>query len=212
MNESASATLRGTLSKSAWTSLSAIGAAVLASSCCLGPLILAAVGIGTIGVAGTLEKFRPYLIALALAVLGVAFYLTYQKRPSGCHDGSCESRHVSRWSRLGLWVVALIVLGTLTFPSWSQVLLNGGTQSVMTGPALRYSVSGMTCAGCSVTVQRSLSAVPGVKSAIVDFESATARVEMAADKPPATSVLVEAVEAAGYSITPIDDKQPEESQ
>lgn len=200
------------LNRNACTSLGAIGAAVLASSCCLGPLILAAVGVGTIGVAATLDQFRPYLIALALAVLGVAFYLTYRKRTPGCRDGSCESRRVSRWSRLGLWVVTLVVLATLSFPSWSQVLLGANAQSDMPGSVLSFSVSGMTCAGCSVTVQRSLSAVPGVKSAIVDFESATARVEVAADKLPATSVLVEAVEAAGYSITPIDDKQPEESQ
>lgn len=56
------------------------------------------------------------------------------------------------------------------------------------------SVSGMTCNGCSNTVTRLLSRVPGVTGAIVDLESGRATVTGHASPHE----LVAAVQAAGY--------------
>lgn len=172
------------MNRGAWTSLGAVGAAILASSCCLGPLILALLGAGTIGASGMLERFRPFMVVVALAMLGTALFLTYRRRPVACNDGSCESSRASHWSRLGMWVVTLIVLGILMFPNWSQDFFSAGTHSRLDSSALRFSVSGMTCAGCALTIQKALSEVPGVKGVEVDLESATAKVEVATNSPP----------------------------
>ncbi|MFO1136637.1 MAG: heavy metal translocating P-type ATPase [Rhodoblastus sp.] len=59
-----------------------------------------------------------------------------------------------------------------------------------------FPVDGMTCASCSLRVEKALSAVPGVKSAAVNLSAMTARVEAAPEVKPAD--LVAAVEAAGY--------------
>ncbi|MFT4096260.1 MAG: heavy metal translocating P-type ATPase [Rhodoblastus sp.] len=59
-----------------------------------------------------------------------------------------------------------------------------------------FPVDGMTCASCSLRVEKALAAVPGVKSAAVNLSAMTARVEAAQDVRP--SDLVAAVEAAGY--------------
>ena len=59
-----------------------------------------------------------------------------------------------------------------------------------------FPVDGMTCASCSLRVEKTLSAVPGVKSAAVNLSAMTARVEAAPEVKPAD--LVAAVEAAGY--------------
>ena len=59
-----------------------------------------------------------------------------------------------------------------------------------------FPVDGMTCASCSLRVEKALAAVPGVKSAAVNLSAMTARVEAAPDVRPAD--LVAAVEAAGY--------------
>ena len=59
-----------------------------------------------------------------------------------------------------------------------------------------FPVDGMTCASCSLRVEKALSAVPGVKTAAVNLSAMTARVEAASDVRPAD--LVAAVEAAGY--------------
>ena len=60
-----------------------------------------------------------------------------------------------------------------------------------------FPVDGMTCASCSLRVERALAAVPGVKSAAVNLSAMTARVEAAPAVRPAD--LVAAVEAAGYA-------------
>ena len=58
----------------------------------------------------------------------------------------------------------------------------------------QLSVNGMSCQHCVAAVTRALQAVPGVQSARVDLDSASAQVEGSA---PAQS-LVDAVVAAGY--------------
>ena len=60
-----------------------------------------------------------------------------------------------------------------------------------------FPVDGITCASCSLRVEKALASVPGVKSAVVNLSAMTARVEATRDVKPAD--LVAAVEAAGYA-------------
>jgi len=57
-------------------------------------------------------------------------------------------------------------------------------------------VNGMTCAGCTQSVERALADVPGVKSAVVNLSLGQASVE--ADSSVEESSLVQAIQAAGY--------------
>jgi copper chaperone len=58
-------------------------------------------------------------------------------------------------------------------------------------------VKGMTCDGCVKTVTTALKMQPGVKKAVVDFDTSTATVEVAQGKATAAQ-LAEAVVKAGY--------------
>ncbi len=188
------------MSRGQWTSLGAVGAALAASACCIGPLVFALFGLGAFGMAATFERFRPLLTILTLFILGAAFYRTYRRQPVECADGSCAKRSPSRWSKVALWLVSFMVLSTLTFPYWSPVLLSAVPGDTAPGATVQLGVSGMTCGGCAVTVQRALAGVTGVVAASVDFESATATVGMTASGPPIDS-LIAAVQKAGYQAT-----------
>ncbi len=59
-------------------------------------------------------------------------------------------------------------------------------------------VTGMTCAACSARVERSLSRLPGVLGAQVSYATGTATVVQETVQAP--SLLVDAIEAAGYSV------------
>ncbi len=61
-----------------------------------------------------------------------------------------------------------------------------------------FPVDGMTCASCSLRVEKALKNVPGVRSAVVDLAAMAARVDAAEDT--SASRLAEAVESAGYSV------------
>ena len=93
-------------------------AGVLASACCIGPLVLAAIGLGTIaaGVVAVFEPLRPVFIAIALAALGFAGWKIY-RRPVACEPGTaCALPQTDRIYRTVFWVIAVIVIALITFP------------------------------------------------------------------------------------------------
>lgn len=98
-------------------------AAVLASSCCLGPLLLLALGVSGawIGQLSALEPWRPLFIAVALGALLMAARRIW--RPAtACRPGQvCAQPDVRRGERIAFVVVALLVAVALAFPwaaSW----------------------------------------------------------------------------------------------
>lgn len=107
-----------------WTvasSVSAVITAVVASACCIGPLVLAALGIGGAGLLLKLESYRPYFIGLTLALLGGGFYVTYRKPKMataqvGGPECACERPKVHRLGKILLWVATVVVAVALAFP------------------------------------------------------------------------------------------------
>lgn len=93
-------------------------AAVLASSCCLGPLVLLALGVSGawIGNLTALEPYRPLLIGLAIVALFFAARSIW--RPiEACASGEvCANPQVRRGYRLMFGLVAALVLIALGFP------------------------------------------------------------------------------------------------
>src|SRR5262249_20618426 len=82
----------------------AILAALAASSCCLGPLLVATLGIGGAGGFAAFGRFRPILLVFTALALGLGFYLTYRKpkleRGDAC---GCDKPRAGRLPRLMLW-------------------------------------------------------------------------------------------------------------
>jgi mercuric ion transport protein len=93
-------------------------AAIGASVCCVGPLLLLALGIGGtwVGSLTAMEPFRPFFIALTLLFLGLAFRKLYLA-PRVCAPGtSCASPDTLKRQRITFWVVAALLLGLLAVP------------------------------------------------------------------------------------------------
>lgn len=93
-------------------------AAILASTCCLGPLALVALGFSGawIGNLTALEPYRPIFIGAALVALFFAYRRIY--RPvQACEPGAvCAIPHVRGSYKLIFWIVAVLVLVALGFP------------------------------------------------------------------------------------------------
>lgn len=93
-------------------------AAILASACCLGPLLLIALGFSGawIGNVKVLEPYRPVFIGVALVALFLAWRRIY--RPAqACKPGdACATPQVRVAYKLIFWVVAVLVLVALGFP------------------------------------------------------------------------------------------------
>lgn len=177
--------------------LAALASAGLASICCIGPLLLTGLGLGSLGLAAGLVKYRSFFMALTGGILAVAFYRTYRKREVSCADGSCELRSGSRAMKAGLWTVTLLAAALASFPTWSARVLAGGHQAVPSGSqVLTLKVSGMDCAACTTGIKRSVEKVPGVLSADIDFSAGRATVVSDGKADP--QAVIAAVSAAGY--------------
>jgi len=93
-------------------------AAILASACCLGPLVLVTIGVSGAWIANLtlLEPYRPIFVGVALVALFVAGRSVF--RPvEACKPGEvCAIPQVRATYKLIFWVVAALVLVALGFP------------------------------------------------------------------------------------------------
>lgn len=93
-------------------------AALLASVCCLGPLVLIMLGISGawIGNLTVLEPYRPLFIGVALVAMFFAWRRIF--RPvEKCQPGElCAVPRVRTGYKAIFWIVSLLVLIALVFP------------------------------------------------------------------------------------------------
>lgn len=94
-------------------------AAILASTCCLGPLVLVSVGVSGawIGSLSALEPYRPFFIGVALVALFFAYRRIY--RPAqDCKPGEvCAIPQVKTTYKAIFWAVVGLVLIALVYPA-----------------------------------------------------------------------------------------------
>lgn len=90
-------------------SLGAMAAALLAATCCIGPVIFVLFGasFAFLGKLSFMEAFRPYFLALAGLMVGYSFWKLYLKKT----DCACPADiRIRRISRLIFWVGLVVVL------------------------------------------------------------------------------------------------------
>lgn len=93
-------------------------AALLASACCLGPLVLVGLGISGawIGNLTALEPYRPLFLGAALLAMLFAYRGIFRPATE-CKPGDvCAVPQVRRTYRIVFWIVAALVLIALAFP------------------------------------------------------------------------------------------------
>lgn len=93
-------------------------AAVGASVCCVGPLLLLGLGIGGtwVGSLTAIQPFRPFFIVLTLLFLELAFRKLYLA-PRVCAPGTpCADPATLKRQRFIFWIVASLLLGLLAVP------------------------------------------------------------------------------------------------
>lgn len=181
----------------------ALGAAVAASACCTVPLLLVSMGVGGAWVSTltALESYRPLFIALALGLLGLAFYRS--QRALRLADCDCDIETVPKSKSI------LMILGAFaTIALVASPLLLGGPPDVAAANDILIvnsddvrevvlDIEGMTCAGCTTTVSKALLNTTGVIEATVTYEPSQAEIKY--DKSRVTvDQLTRATRNAGY--------------
>lgn len=219
-----SSTNRGEMS----AKIGVVVSAIMASACCWLPLLLLAVGVSGAGIAATLEAYRPLLIVVTYGFLAAAFYFTYRPKKAaaeaghGCcapepaeEEGCCTSAGKRRFNLMTfnkaiLWVVTVLAVAFLFFPSYVGLLFGTGNKTAVTASMNRavFKIEGMTCEGCATTVVQAIRQVPGVLAVEVSYEKKQAVVGTEFCCLVPKDKILAALKTAGYSGKFVETNQP----
>ena len=93
-----------TVPRAALLNSATVLSAVAASLCCILPVAVALLGVGSAAIGAWFGPWRPVFLVVTVAFLGVAFYQVY--RPVDCGpDDACAVRASRRKQRVFLWIV-----------------------------------------------------------------------------------------------------------
>ncbi|TAN21878.1 MAG: mercuric transport protein [Acidobacteria bacterium] len=97
--------------------------AILASACCLGPLLFVAVGLGGVWLSHlqNLEPYRPIFLAVAAIALALAYRVIFRSSPACAPAKMCARPPVRRLYRSLFFVVAALLLLAFAFPYLAPV-------------------------------------------------------------------------------------------
>jgi copper chaperone CopZ len=171
-------------------------AAVLGSICCVGPLLLVAVGLGT--GAAVIGRYHWFFVIGAIAVLVWAWVKHFrEKTRCACEQRPMVGRRISLFTLLVASVIVLAFAG-LNVPSYA---FGGSAPAVPIANAnLRrvvIPVEGIWCVACEIPVRHALKRIDGVTSVQVNGAGKTAIVDYDPAKTnPAR--LVAAINSTGY--------------
>jgi len=124
MNEDISVTVQDGAPKKRIAATGSVIGAILASSCCIVPLLLVTLGVSGawIGSLSALEPYKPWFAAVTMLFLGIGFWQVYCKPKQDCEEGSyCASPKSDRVVKIALWSATLLVALTLTIDYWAPL-------------------------------------------------------------------------------------------
>lgn len=99
--------------------------AILASSCCILPLLFVMLGISGawIGSLTALLPYKPLFAGVALVFIGLGFWQVYFKTKPACDEDSyCARPQSSLITKSTLWISSAVVLLSLTINWWAPFL------------------------------------------------------------------------------------------
>jgi mercuric ion transport protein len=111
--------------KKSWATIGAVMAAIGASACCVGPLVLLSFGIGGAWVSTltSLEAVRPVFIVLTFIFIGLGYRKLYLV-PSNCEEGeACELPDVQKNQKTIFWVISALIVLLLAFPWYTPYFM-----------------------------------------------------------------------------------------
>ena len=172
--------------------------AIFASLCCVGPLLLLALGLGSLGFGTVLGRYHWGFTGVAVLLLTTGWY-RYVKEQSRCRTQQCQMARagMTRWTLMAASVLVATFAGLNAWSTFAQPSGSVVRSPNSDGTTVTIPTRGMTCAMCEVAIERSLAKHPGVLS--VDAQLATEQVVITYDpRKVRLSELMTVINKTGY--------------
>lgn len=158
-------------------------AGIIASLCCIIPLLLIILGLTSASVALKFVQYKPYFIVFSIIFLLGSIWYFFRKEKKICCPS--EDRPNKRWfiaTAVGIHLLTFLILLYVLFPTISPFLYNffSGEAKLSAGNdisnlrQLTLKISGMTCSSCAAGIKYSLERLPEISKAEVSFYSSQA--------------------------------------
>lgn len=172
--------------------------AIVASICCIGPLILITLGLGSLGLGAVISKYHG--LFLTASILLILFsWIKYFNEKKSCNIKKCqmENKKVTLIVLTISTTIVLFFVGLNLYTYASRPFTIDPTISLADMKTVSIPVEGMTCFTCEVSVSSALRRVDGVVNAKA---SAKKRVALINYDPDKTDVrhLIKAINNTGY--------------
>jgi mercuric ion transport protein len=177
----------------------AIVSAIAASSCCLGPLLVAALGIGGAGAFARIAAYRSYVLGGTAGLLAFGFYLTYRAPRAATGSCDCERPRANRAGRVALWLATAVVVVLAVSPTLlaSALTPRGAAAADPSFSRAVIVVEGVDCEACAAPIRRAVAQVGGLQTLTLDVPSRKVVVTYEA-APGRLDAYVHAIDALGY--------------
>ncbi len=180
-----------------------MGAAFLASLCCIGPIVLLMIGSTSIGLFSVFEPIRPIFAVLSVVLLVYAYFKLFRKDRVACCNTEDSKQALTKQKQI-LMAITPFVFVLLAFPYFIGVshLSNSNDQ---TGIKSEWFIEGMTCGGCAAGMEGSLAATDGMNFCKVSYENGTMLCYTDESKISIDDIL-ELVSSNGFKAIPKTEK------
>ena len=108
--------------KRSWWAVGGISGAILASSCCIAPLVLVTLGVSGAWISNltALEPYKWYFVAVTLGFLAAGFWHVYFRTKPACEDGSyCARPQSAIITKTALWAGTILIALSITIDWWA---------------------------------------------------------------------------------------------
>ena len=108
-----------------WLGIGAVLAAIGASVCCVGPLLLLSLGIGGawMSTLTSMESIRPFFLILSLFFIALGFRKLYLL-PANCEAGkACAVSEIQNRQRMIFWIGSTLIMMLLAFPWYAPFFM-----------------------------------------------------------------------------------------
>lgn len=179
--------------------------ALMASVCCVTPLVLVLLGLGSLGIGAVLGRFHWWFNLAAIGLLTYGWW-GYGKEQGRCRRAHCEMPRSKR-TRTVLGAASLVVAAFASLNLYTHASQRFTTPPPAShGPAnIVLPVEGMTCLTCELTIESGLKRMSGVSQA--DARVAEQAVSVSYDPGRVSPEdLITAINKTGYKASRSKDQ------
>ena len=178
--------------------------ALIASSCCVLPLLLILAGLGSVGFAAQLAQYDWLFATIGVSLLSLSYWHYFRERKA-CATKACQMRG-KKFTQISLGFSTVVIVGVVSIIVLSHIGISSTNASVdSTLPTQQnegieratLKIEGMTCISCAWGVEAKIKKMTGVVSANVEFSKGLAEVQYRSQET-APEEFVKTVEEIGY--------------